>query len=141
MASIRQEISTKAGLEDVWAALRDVGALHTRLVPGFVADTRLESGARIVTFGNGMVVREQIVTVDDDQRRVVWSVESDQLAHHNASAQAVANPKGGTTVIWIADLLPDEAAATIASMMQQGAAIMKQTLDRLADRKGEQRVA
>ncbi len=141
MASIRQEISTKAGLEDVWAALRDVGALHTRLVPGFVADTRLESGARIVTFGNGMVVREQIVTVDDDQRRVVWSVESDQLAHHNASAQAVANPRGGTTVIWIADLLPDEAAATIASMMQQGAAIMKQTLDRLADRKGEQRVA
>ena len=53
MASIRKEISTKAGLEDVWAALRDVGALHTRLVPGFVADTRLESGAGIVTFGNG----------------------------------------------------------------------------------------
>jgi hypothetical protein len=135
MASIRQEISTKAGLEDVWAALRDVGALHTRLVPGFVVDTRLESGTRIVTFGNGMVVREQIVTVDEAERRVVWSAASEQLTHHNASAQAVANPRGGTTVIWIADLLPGEAAATIASMMEQGAAIMKQTLDRLADRK------
>jgi len=28
MASIRKEISTKARLEDVWAALRDVGALQ-----------------------------------------------------------------------------------------------------------------
>jgi hypothetical protein len=141
MASIRQEISTKASVEDVWAALRDVGALHTRVVPGFVADTRLESGARIVTFGNGMVVRERIVTVDDRERRVVWSAASEQLGHHNASAQAIAKPRGGTTVIWIADLLPDEAAATIASMMQQGAAVMKQTLDRLADRKDESRVA
>jgi hypothetical protein len=77
------------------------------------------------------------------EHRVVWSAASDQLAHHNASAQAVANPRGGTTVIWIADLLPEEATPEIASMMQQGAAIMKQTLDRLADRKksGQCRVA
>ena len=114
---------------------------HTRVVPGFVADTRLESGARIVTFGNGMVVRERIVTVDDRERRVVWSAASEQLGHHKASVQAIAKPRGGTTVIWIADLLADEAAATIASMMQQGAAVMKQTLDRLADRKDESRVA
>jgi len=60
VASVRREISTKARVEDVWNALRDIGALHTRLVPGFVVDTRLEPGARIVTFGNGMTVREQI---------------------------------------------------------------------------------
>ena len=110
----------------MWDALRDVGALHTRLVPGFVTDTRLEFGARIVTFGNGMVVREQIVTVDEDKHRVVWSAIG-MLRHHNASAQALANVRGGTTVVWIADLLPDEATATIASMMEQGATIMKQT--------------
>ena len=133
MASIRKEISTKASLADVWAALRDVGALHTRLVPGFVVDTRLEFDIRIVTFGSGMVVREQIVTVDEDERRVVWSAIDKPFTHHNASAQARANARGGTTVVWIADLLPDEAATTIASMMEQGATIMKQTLDRLAD--------
>ena len=133
MASIREEISTSAERSDVWSALRDIGALHTRLVPGFVVDTQLELGARIVTFANGMVVREQIVTIDEDEHRVVWSAVGETLTHHNASAQALANAKGGTTVVWIADLLPDEAAPTIASMMQRGASIMKLTLDRIAE--------
>ena len=45
MASIRKEIPLDARAEDVWAAVRDIGALHTRLVPGFVTDTKLEPPA------------------------------------------------------------------------------------------------
>lgn len=131
MASVRREISTKARVEDVWNALRDIGALHTRLVPGFVVDTRLEPGARIVTFGNGTTVREQIVTIDEESRRVVWSSAGESLTHHNASAQVFANAKGETAVVWIADFLPDEAATLMAAMMEQGMAVMKQTLDQL----------
>jgi Polyketide cyclase / dehydrase and lipid transport len=132
MASIRKEISTKASPDDVWDALRDVGALHTRLVPGFVTDTRLEPGARVVTFGNGMVVRELIVSIDETERRLVWSARRGSLMHHNGSAQALAEADGLTKVVWIADLLPDEAAGAIGAMMEQGMAVMKQTLDRLA---------
>jgi hypothetical protein len=132
MASIRKEISTKARPDDIWDALRDIGALHTRLVPGFVTDTRLEPGARIVRFANGMVVRELIVTVDDSERRVVWSAVGGSLTHHNGSAQVFSDANGLTKVVWIADLLPDEAASTIGAMMEQGMAVMKQTLDRLA---------
>jgi carbon monoxide dehydrogenase subunit G len=133
MASIREEISTKARAEDVWEALRDIGALHTRLVPGFVINTRLEPGARLVTFGNGMEVRELIVTIDEAERRVVWSAVGGSLTHHNGSAQVILNRDGVTTVAWIADFLPDEAASTIGAMMKQGMAVMAQTLDRLAD--------
>jgi hypothetical protein len=68
MGSICKKILTKAAIEDVWSAIRDIGALHTRLVPGFVTDTRVEPGARIVTFGNGVVLREPIITVDDKAR-------------------------------------------------------------------------
>ena len=139
MASIRKEISTKARPDDVWAALRDVGALHTRLVPGFVTDTRLEPGARIVTFGNGMVVRELIVTIDEGERRVVWSAVGGSLTHHNGSAQAVPAANGETTVVWIADLLPDDAAGTVSAMMEQGMAAMKNTLDRAAARRQDSR--
>ena len=130
MASIRKEIATRAGAAAVWAALRDIGALHTRLVPGFVVDTRLEPGARIVTFGNGMVVRETIVDVNDDSMRVVWSAAADRLTHHNGAAQVF--PDGdGSRVVWIADLLPHEAALPIGVMMEQGMAVMKATLDQL----------
>jgi hypothetical protein len=69
MATIRSELQTRASASDVWSAIRDIGALHTRLVPGFVTDTKLEPGARIVTFVNGTVLREPIVTLDDEARR------------------------------------------------------------------------
>jgi len=131
MASIRKEIATTAKPQEVWAALREIGALHTRLVPGFVTDTKLEPGARIVTFGNGMVFRELIVAVDDNERRVAWSAISERLSHHNASAQVFPEAGGGSKVVWIADLLPDEAATDISAMMELGMAAMKTTLDKL----------
>ncbi len=71
MASVTKEIMTKARPEDAWAAIADVGALHTRLVPGFVVATRLEPGARVVTFANGAIAREPIVTIDAAARRLV----------------------------------------------------------------------
>ncbi|HEY8251130.1 MAG TPA: SRPBCC family protein [Burkholderiales bacterium] len=46
MASIRREFLIDARPTDVWEAVRDIGALHTRLVPGFVTACRLEPGAR-----------------------------------------------------------------------------------------------
>jgi carbon monoxide dehydrogenase subunit G len=128
MASIRKELVTMAQPESVWDAIRDVGALHTRLVPGFVIDTRLEPGARKVTFANGMVIREPIVTIDEEQRRLVWSAEGGGLTHYNASIQ-VFNRNGGGLVVWLTDFLPDDAAKVVGPMMDQGLAAMKRALD------------
>jgi len=130
MASIRKEILLDARAEDAWDAVRDVGALHTRLVPGFVTDTRLEKGARIVTFGNGMVVRELIVDLDDTARRLVWSASGGRLSHHNASAQVFADGDKRSRLVWTADLLPDELAGEIRTMMEHGAAAMKKAIEK-----------
>jgi hypothetical protein len=130
MASLRQEIPLEASAEDVWDAVRDIGALHTRLVPGFVVDTRLEEGARIVTFANGLVVRELIVSVDDQARRLVWSARGGRLTHHNASAKVLPVGEGRSRLVWIADLLPDEVAADIRQMMDVGAEAMQKALNR-----------
>lgn len=132
MASIRKEIHTRANADEVWAALRDVGALHTRLVPGFVIDTVLDGDARIVTFGNGMVIREPILEINDATRRVAWTSVGGQVTHYNSSAQVFGRPDG-STVVWLSDLLPNEAAPVIEAMMTQGAAVMKATLDRLTE--------
>ncbi|NTX09700.1 SRPBCC family protein [Myxococcus sp. CA051A] len=129
MASIRKEITTSATPEFVWDAIRDIGALHTRLVPGFVVDTRLEPGARVVTFRNGMVVKEPIVTVDDEGRRLVWGAEGGPLTHYNGAVQ-VFTEGTGSRVVWTADFLPHEASAVVGPMIEEGMAAMKQALDK-----------
>src|SRR6476469_6495242 len=125
MASVHKSITIDTPAARVWDAMRDVGALHTRLVVGFVTDCKLESGAREVTFANGMKVREVIVDVDDQRHRVVWSATGGRLIHHNASAQVFAATDGTCEVRWIADLLPDEMASGMAGMIDQGLAAMK----------------
>jgi carbon monoxide dehydrogenase subunit G len=130
MASIRREFLIEARPEDVWDAVRDVGALHTRLVPGFVTSCKLEQGARIVTFGNGMTVKELIVDLDDKARRLAWSATGGRLTHHNASMQVFAHGDNRTRAVWTADLLPDEMAKPIAAMIDQGCAAMKKALER-----------
>ena len=130
MASIRKEILVTAPVEDVWAAIRDVGAPHKRLAPGFLVDTRLEGDARVVTFANGLVARERIVDVDDAARRLCWAVVgSPRLTHHNASLQVFAEGGGRSRVVWIADLLPDEIAGDIRGLIEQGMTVMKKTLE------------
>ena len=130
MASIRKEITVDKPAAHCWDALRDVGALHTRLVPGFVTDTKLEDGARIVTFGNGMVAKELIVDVCDESRRVVWSVVGQPFTHHNASVQVFDEGNGRSRLVWIADLLPHALAPRISEMIEQGMRVMAATLAR-----------
>ncbi len=130
MASFRKEATVDASPESVWDAVRDVGAIHTRLAKGFVTDTRLDGDSRIVTFANGMTARELIVDVDDGARRLAWAVVgSPLLTHYHASLQVFAEGSGRSRVVWIADLLPNEMAAPIGGMIDQGLRAMKETLE------------
>jgi carbon monoxide dehydrogenase subunit G len=129
MASIRREMQVAASAAQVWEVVRDVGAIHRRLVPGFVTDCKLEGDARIVTFGNGVVAREVIVDMDDAARRLVWSASGGRLSHHNASLQIFDEGGGKSRLVWIADLLPNEMAQPIAGMIDEGMRVMKKTLE------------
>jgi hypothetical protein len=130
MASIHKEISLDASPEHVWDIVRDVGEVHTRFAPGFVTDVQMEGPDRWVTFANGLKVLEVIVDVDETRRRLAYSVRSERLSHHNASFEVLADGKGAR-LVWIADLLPNEASATIAAMMDQGLAAAKQAMGRV----------
>jgi uncharacterized protein YndB with AHSA1/START domain len=132
MASVRIERLVDAPAEQVWDAIRDLGALHTRLVPGFVVDTVLEDGARRVTFGNGMTVREVVVDIDDARRRFAYSVRAEGFEHHNASNEVIGGGEGRCRFVWTADFLPDSLAATVGQMMGQGADILKATMEKAA---------
>ena len=128
MASIHKDISVNAPVNEVWDAVRDFGAVHTRLAPGFVLDTKLEEGLRIVTFANGTVARELFVDCDEERRRLVYAVVSERLKQHSASIQIVADGDTSCRMIWIADVLPNDIAPYISSQMDLGAAAMQQAL-------------
>lgn len=130
MATIYQEITIDARPEHVWDAIRDVGAIHERLAPGFVVDVRLEEGARVVTFGDGRVIRELIVGIDDAARRLAYAaVGVPERRHHNASLQVFAAENGASRLVWITDILPDTAAETLARNMGRGLAAAKRQLE------------
>jgi uncharacterized protein YndB with AHSA1/START domain len=134
MASIRKEVSIQASPEHVWDAIRDVNAVHRRLAPGFVLDVRPDGDARIVTFANGAVVRELIVDVDDQARRIAYAVVDSplQLTHHHATMEVLREGADRSRIVWIADVFPNAAAAKVGPMMDQGSQTMKQTLERTA---------
>ncbi|MDX2168310.1 MAG: SRPBCC family protein [Deltaproteobacteria bacterium] len=127
MASIHTEITLDAPAELVWDAVRDVGNVHRRLVPGVLTGTTMEDGARIVTFANGLVVRELIVDVDETARRLVWAAVGGRLAHHNASLQVFPTGAHRCRLVWIADLLPDAMAGDIRTLIGMGAAAIRRT--------------
>lgn len=129
MASIHKEIRVRKAQDFVWDAIRDVGAIHKRLVPGFVVDCRLEGDSRYLTFGNGMTIREIIVDVDDQILRHAWSARGAPFTHHNASIQVFAEDDVTCRLVWIADIMPNEIAGAIAEMIQQGLNTMKATLE------------
>lgn len=129
MASIHREIGIDAAPADVWDALRDLGALHTRLARGFVTDCKLEGQTRLVRFANGLQVSERILDVSDEQRRVAWSATGERLTHHSASAQVFDDGEGRSRVVWIADLLPHEMAPAVTGMIEHGLKAMQRTLE------------
>jgi carbon monoxide dehydrogenase subunit G len=130
MASIRKEFLIAARADDVWDAVRDFGAVHQRLVPGFVVDARMDGDARIVTFGNGMVAREALVDLDDKAKRLVYAIVGGRPAHYNASVQVFAEGEETSRFVWIIDLLPNDLAGSIDAMAEQGAKVIKRTLER-----------
>ena len=132
MASIHKDIPIDADPEGVWAAVRDFGAVHQRLAPGFMIDARLEGDARIVTFHNGTVARELLVDCDEARRRLVYAVINERVKHYSASVQVVADGDTRTRLIWIVDVLPNEIASYIDGQMDQAALAMQRALGRSA---------
>jgi hypothetical protein len=129
MASIRKETTIGVPADEAWSAVRDVGAVHTRLAQQMVLDTQLDGDSRLVTFANGETVRERIVDIDDEARRLAYAVVEWRTSHHNASFQVVPDGDDHCRLVWIADLLPNALADLVDGYMEQGCVAIKRTLE------------
>jgi carbon monoxide dehydrogenase subunit G len=131
MTTIIKIVDIDAPADAVWDAVSDFGAVHRRFAPGFVTNVELIEGARVVTFGNGMVAKELFLGCDHDIRRLAYSVRTERFTHHSASFQVTDLGGGKSRLTWIADVLPHEVAPTVAGMMEAGIAVAKETLGRV----------
>ena len=131
MASIYKDIPVDAHPDAVWDAVRDFGAVHPRLNPGFVTDCRLDGNTRIVTFHNGNVVPEEFVDCDEARRRLAYAIVGREgVKHYNGSVQVVGDGESRSRIIWIIDVLPNDIAPYISGQMDLAAAAMQKTLQR-----------
>jgi uncharacterized protein YndB with AHSA1/START domain len=129
MATVRREIVVDVPIDEVWDAVRDYGALHQRLVPGFATDTRLEGEDRIVTFFNGNVLRERLISLDDSGHRLAWTIVDGPWTHHNGAVELYEEDRGRTRFVWTTDILPHETAESTQEMVEKGMSIIRATLE------------
>jgi hypothetical protein len=85
---------------------------------------------RVATFANGMVVKERIVSVEPERMRIAYGVIESQFVHHSASMQVVARGDAQCEFVWIADVLPHAAAASIGPLMEQGAQALRGVMEK-----------
>jgi hypothetical protein len=129
MASIHKECLIEASSDEVWDAVRDFHAVHTRLAPGFVTDAKKDGNARIVTFANGTVARELLVDCDDTRRQLVYAIVNERITQHSASVQICDHSEGRCKFIWTVDVLPNTIAPYISEQMDIAVSAMKAKLD------------
>jgi hypothetical protein len=133
MATLRKQIALDTGAANVWSAIRDFGQVHTRVAPGFLTKLEMDRNSkgcdRVITFFNGLVARERLVTVDDESCRLVYSVVEGRPSHYSAAVQVFPEGDGRSRVVWTIDLLPDDLAPTVGGMMDHALPLMKKTLE------------
>ena len=133
MSTVYKEFIVERSADDVWSALRDFPAVHTRLAPGFLTHCVMDAeGGRTLTFANGLVAREFPVAIDDAHRRLAYTVIGGKAQHHHASAQVFAEGEGRARFVWTTDVLPDAMATYIEPMMDAGLQAMKKQLEESA---------
>lgn len=130
MAAVHVEARIRAPAQRVWQALAATGDAHLAFA-GVLTDCRLESeDVRVATFANGMVIKERIASVEPQRMRIAYGVIESQFVYHSASMQVVARGADECDFIWVADVLPHAAAASITPLMEQGAQALRGVMEK-----------
>ncbi len=117
MATIYLETELAVGPDKLWASLRNVGAVSELL--NIVAESSVTGDQRSCTMADGAVLTETILGVDEDNRRVAYTITDSPfpIEVHAASMQVLDAGKGRSTFRWITDVKPDALAEGLSPML------------------------
>ncbi len=131
MASIRTEFVINVNAARVWQVIGDWADGPLRMARGLVVSSDAEGTMRVVTFANGMIARERMVSRDDEDRRIVYSMVGDTVRpeHDNAVMQIAPDGADRCRFIWTRDVLPDELAESLRAGMEEAGTVITRTLE------------
>lgn len=130
MASIQIEFDIAADSDRVWQVIGDWADGPVRMAPGFVVTSTAHAEVRVVTFADGFIARERLVSRDEPIRRIAYSLTGDTAPEHdNAVMQVVADGPQRCRFVWTRDVLPADAAGPLQAAMQEAAPIIKRALE------------
>ncbi len=128
MATIHRSFEIGASPDEAWRAVRDVGKINQLIT--FLGDVTVAGDRRTCELGGQGQLNELIVSVDDERRRLAYSITESpfNFSHHHASMQIEPESGGGSRFTWITDLKPDEAAPALADAVDAAVESLKQSL-------------
>jgi carbon monoxide dehydrogenase subunit G len=129
MAFLYRECTIGAPAAEVWAILREPPGV-ARAFAGVLVDTTFDaaSNVRTVTFANGNVVQERIVTIDDARWRLAYAVIGGRFEHHHASMQIAPLDAQHCRFIWMIDFVPDELESFVTPLVDAGCTAIARNL-------------
>jgi hypothetical protein len=120
MSTIWWEEPVAVSADRAWAALRRIDATPALFAP-ILSGGAVEGGVRTVIFADGPTIRERIVTIDEERKRIVYGVLDGLFEHHSASMQILPVDETRCRFVWISDILPDDRAEAIRPLVARGA--------------------
>ncbi|GID57608.1 hypothetical protein Aco03nite_060120 [Actinoplanes couchii] len=124
-------VGVAASAAVVWDAVSDVGNVHRRMLPGRVADVVMDGDVRVLTMPDGHLVRELVLAVDHELRRMAYTVTDGQrlpLTYHHAAFQVFEDGEH-SRLVWTTDVLPHPAAALVRPRVEIGIQEIKAVLE------------
>jgi hypothetical protein len=123
VATIRIDAPLPAAPADVWHLIRDAGNLSWW--PG-VQSSELRDMTRWVTLTTGAVLEEPVITIDDELRRLQYTIVGPPLnAEFCTFTVDVLDFDGRTLLVYSCDVKPDALAAMLKPALDAAVASLR----------------
>lgn len=128
MARIEKTIDIDRSADDVWAVVGDIGAISTWLPA--IGESSFHDGVRECTMDGGGTLHEQISNHDDANRSYEYEItEAPMPLEHHHAWMSVEEIDGGSRVTWITEIAPDDMAAAMEPVFEEGMQSLKAHLE------------
>lgn len=117
MATIYLETTLDVSPDKLWADVSDVGGVSGLL--DIITESSADGDKRTCTMADGGVLAETIFAIDNEHRRVGYTITDSPfpIEAHAASMQVIDAGNGKSAFRWITDVKPDALAEPLSSML------------------------